>query len=486
MALRERLERIRNDGGVPVNEETTKFQIIVPILNDLGWDVYKNKGTGEVRFEHPVGGAKEGGRVDIALMGERGRCECFVEAKKPGVNLDDHVAQLLRYAFHDGVTVCVLTDGLEWRLYLPREAGPPVDRLFARLRLQEDPIEQITDDLETFLSRSAVMSGKAEQDAAKVLKRLREESDIARSLPEIWHKMLTEPDKELIDRVRSRVYAELRFSPSANQIAEFLAATIVPSQSAPSVKSAFPSLSNEKVRRETRKRRRILGATVLGVYRELRSGKGMWIFVVEQVQARHPQDFLGKAAHLRGSKREFVSGDYRNKNRPEEVGDTGVFVETDFTIDEFEDLSRRLLKLFGYSDSDLQIHEDPASSIKPIDTRVSVREIGRTGESQRITGATVLGVYKQVSTWTGLVVFTAERLLACHPHDFLEKTRDLKGPKRDLVSKDTRSMTSPRRIGSSDIFVEAGWSGHIECKGKSRQLLERFGYSDSDLQIHED
>lgn len=347
MTLRETLGRIAKAGSPP-NEEAAKFQIIVPVLGDLGWDVYNSDGTDEVRYEHQAGSSRSGGRVDIALMGRNDQCACFVEAKSPGANLDDHVAQLLGYAFHDGVTVCALTDGLEWRLYLPREAGPPDKRQFARLRLQDDPIEQSADDLEAFLSRDAVRSGKAEREASKVLKRRREESDIDQKLPEIWRKMLAKPDEELVDLVRSKVYAELRLSPSTEQVAAVLSVT--PSRPA-------QASDADKAGVKARKQRKILGATVLGVKKELRYGKDIWIYVVEQVHARHPQDFLLKAAQLRGTKREFVSGSYQNKKRPEKVGDTGVFVETDFTIDEFERLSRQLLKLFGYPDSALQIHE---------------------------------------------------------------------------------------------------------------------------------
>ena len=359
MTLRETLGRIAK-APTPPNEEAAKLQFILPVLRDLGWDVDNISGTSEVRPEEPAGATKGGGRVDIALMGQHDQCACFVEAKSPGANLDDHVDQLLRYAFHDGVTVCVLTDGLEWWLYLPREAGPPDKRRFALLRLRDDPVEQSADDLEAFLSRDAVRSGKAERDAAKVLKRLQEESDIARRLPEIWSKMLTKPDEELVDLVRSKVYAELRLSPSAEQVAAVLSGrSVASSRPAPSSEPARPAPSTP----ETRKQR---------------------------------------------------------------------------------------------------------------------------VKSPKITGATVLGVTESMSSWTKLVVFTAERLLALHPHDFLEKTRNFKGSKRDYVSKSTHNMTSPRQIGSSGIFVEAGWSGHVECKRQSRRMLELFGYSDSDLQIHEE
>lgn len=107
MVLKETLVRISNM-TTPTNEQATITQIIVPVLIDLGWDV------DTISREHWVGGRKEGGKVDIALM-KADRCICIVEAKRPGVNLIDHVDQILRYAFYEGVTFCVLTDGLEWR-----------------------------------------------------------------------------------------------------------------------------------------------------------------------------------------------------------------------------------------------------------------------------------------------------------------------------------------------------------------------------------
>ena len=358
MTLRETLGRIAK-AGKPPNEEAAKFQIIVPVLSDLGWDVYNSQGTSEVRFEHSAGGSRGGGRVDIALMGRQDQCACFVEAKSPGVNLDDHVPQLLGYAFHDGVTVCVLTDGLEWRLYLPREAGKPEARQFARLRLQEDPIEQSADDLEAFLSRDAVRSGKAERDAAKVLKRLQEESDIARRLPEIWLKMLTKPDEDLVDLVKSKVYAELRLSPSEEQVAAALSGQdVTPNRPASSDEPARHVPSVAKSRRTPAESRKIVGATVLGFHKELRTWKGLLVLVAEQMQVRHPQDFFAKASQLKGRKYYHVSKDTREMIAPSEIGVSGIFIESHGSASNLTNRSHRLLELFGHSKSDLQIHEE--------------------------------------------------------------------------------------------------------------------------------
>ena len=116
MPLKDTIERIRNQPEPP-NEESAKAQLILPILQGLGW---RSDDPSRVFFEYTAGG----GRVDIALRDE-GRCVAFIEAKAPGKKLGDHVPQMLSYAFHEGVDICVLTTGLEWWFYLPREKGPP-------------------------------------------------------------------------------------------------------------------------------------------------------------------------------------------------------------------------------------------------------------------------------------------------------------------------------------------------------------------------
>ena len=97
--------------------------IIVPILASLGWDPSGR----EVLYEYSVGGKKDAGRVDIALKNSD-QVVALIEAKAPGSDLSSHVRQVLGYAFHEGVDICVLTTGLEWWLYLPRDSGPPPER----------------------------------------------------------------------------------------------------------------------------------------------------------------------------------------------------------------------------------------------------------------------------------------------------------------------------------------------------------------------
>ena len=110
MSLRDTVERIRSNPP-PGNEEMAKFQVLAPILADLSWDPFGQ----EVRWEHPVGGKKSKGWADIALKADD-RIWVLIEAKAPGANLNHHVEQVLGYTFFEGVSICVLTDGLLWRV----------------------------------------------------------------------------------------------------------------------------------------------------------------------------------------------------------------------------------------------------------------------------------------------------------------------------------------------------------------------------------
>ncbi len=358
MVLKGTLARISNM-TTPTNEQATITQIIVPVLIDLGWNV------DTISREHWVGGRKEGGKVDIALM-KGNRCVCIVEAKRPGVNLMDHVDQVLRYAFYEGVTFCVLTDGLEWRFYLPREEGRPEEREFAVLRLKDNPIEQSENDLRRFLSREAILSGAAEHDAVRKLNELQ----IDRELPGIWREMLSEPDQELVTWVGKRVSEKHSFSPSADQVAKVIVAMAAPNQ---------PTYSNNPNYRTKPAGSRVgypTGYALFGVYKPWRSGIGMWVDVVEQVYSRHEHDFLEMTKeHLRLwprsnrvliseypldiSGRPLTDRDWRKQwrkikymNYPE------IFVYKDMKIIWFIEVARKLLELFGHPASDLVIHEE--------------------------------------------------------------------------------------------------------------------------------
>ena len=467
MVLKETLVRISNM-TTPTNEQATITQIIVPVLIDLGWDV------DTISREHWVGGRKEGGKVDIALM-KGNRCVCIVEAKRPGINLMDHVDQVLRYAFYEGVTFCILTDGLEWRFYLPREEGRPEEREFAVIRLKDNLIEQSENDLRRFLSREAILSGAAEHDAVRKLNELQ----IDRELPNIWREMLSEPDQELVTWVERRVFEKHGFSPSADQVAKVIVATAAPNQPTYSSSPASPhhvlTTSREQTAREGRKR---IDYTLFGVYKS-RSGIGMWADVVEQMCSRHERDFLERAEELRltpGSRRVLISRNSHSINRSKGLNCRNgqrIYIEYSLTQAECVNLAYQLLKLFGYPSSDLEIHEGAEPALT----------VSSPARQRSVVGATLFGTDRSLRSAIELLDFVAVQLYERHGQDLLDKVAQISGRKIQ-ISRDPMDIDRPRETGAPGIFIDRNLT-IAGIKARSYEWLRLFGYPDSALQIHE-
>ena len=159
----------------------------------------------------------------------------LIEAKAPGSDLKQHVAQVLGYAFHEGVDICVLTTGLEWWLFLPRESGEPIKRRFATLDMQSDSVERLAEDLRAFLDKEALVRGRAQKKAKSVLKATLDAARLETEIPKIWERMQEGPDEELVELIGSRVYEKLNLRPEKDQVIAALRGKPVPMVSKPDV-----------------------------------------------------------------------------------------------------------------------------------------------------------------------------------------------------------------------------------------------------------
>lgn len=368
MGLRETVERIAAMPRPPANEEAAKIRVLLPILAELGWDVHDHRDSGEVLWEHPVGpgsGAGQRGRADIALVktGHGHRLICLIEAKSPQEDLSRHVDQVMGYAFHEGVDICVLTNGLEWWLYLPREPGPAASRRFADLRLSSASHQQIADDLEAYLGKTNLNSGEAERRAKEALSKLREAERLKTEMPRIWRRMLDEPDQELVDLFARRVHSGTRLWPSPEAMAAVL-------QGKPS--DAIPAARSTDAAKDTRPRiqqplkkppKAVAGkawtrprtVVLWGVATEVTRWTGVMVCVAEAVYKRHPHDFLERAKAMAGRKRPFVSPDPADMTRAGQIASSGIWVETNLSAEDTLKKCRKMLEVFGYSASDLEV-----------------------------------------------------------------------------------------------------------------------------------
>lgn len=358
MSLRDVLETVRS-GPTPPNEETAKFQIIAPVLQGLGWNPFS--GT-EVLFEHSVETAKGGGRVDIALVGDT-HSVAHIEMKAPGKDLNRYVKQALGYAFDEGVHICALTTGLEWKLYLPREAGPHEQRLFTTLRLQQDPIDQLAEDLKTFLGKENLLTGRSEHRAKEVLKARRQAHHLNTKLPQIWQRIVEEPDAKLVELFIERAYEELNLRPTAEQVQAVLRGSKVPTValSEPTPPTAPPQRPKQDPRERQAKRRspkrgaKITAYELWGERHEVNRWNAMLVGVADALYRKHGQDF-DLILTLRGRKHQYASRRMDDiSSNPKAVGASGIFIETHGSANAVSRRAAQILEMFGHPADDLRI-----------------------------------------------------------------------------------------------------------------------------------
>lgn len=197
-------------------EEATKQSIILPILNLLGWNVFVNE---EVKPEFPV----ENGRVDYSLRIKNVN-EVFIEVKKASEDLDkvQHQEQLLKYAFRDGVGLAILTNGLTWWFYLPKEKGDWKARKFYSIDITQQQSTDVAQKFVNLLSKGNVQSEKALQNAKTLYDNKIKKKIFEKTLFESWNKIISEPESLLLELLSETTERLCGFKPDIEEVAKFI------------------------------------------------------------------------------------------------------------------------------------------------------------------------------------------------------------------------------------------------------------------------
>ena len=173
------------------DEETTKASAIEPLLNFFGW---KTSRATEVVRQYKVACDKND-KIDYALQidGER---RVFIEAKKWVANLDNHVDQLLDYcnaAEKDKPLLAALTNGRQWRLYLPPVKNHPELRRFLTFDIttdKPDKVDEMERNFREFLARDTIKSMKKPPlKAYELWRQIIKDEKVMDSLSNAWNKI---------------------------------------------------------------------------------------------------------------------------------------------------------------------------------------------------------------------------------------------------------------------------------------------------------
>ena len=153
--LRAKLDKHRNQS---LKEYPTRVIFVDPMLEALGWDV---RDPDEVVLEYPT---IDGKSVDYAMKVNR-KPVLLIEAKSLDDPLTDMkaITQVVGYAANDGIEWCVLTNGVNYKVYRSTEKAAAPDKLLFEVSFDPKAAEgislhQIAEQLARF-SRDAMAKG---------------------------------------------------------------------------------------------------------------------------------------------------------------------------------------------------------------------------------------------------------------------------------------------------------------------------------------
>ena len=347
--LRAEIERIRSDKSIPtLDEASVKQGVILRILNALGWDTFDIE---EVRPEHSVGIR----RVDYVLRPD-GRNKVFLEAKRPNEDLGNHAPQLLDYSFREGVSLAVLTNGLNWWFYLPLREGSWEERRFGVIDLRNQDVSQTADSLIDFLSRENVRSGTAVQNAESHLAKVWKARRIDETLPRAWKQLIADPDDLLVELLNEKVKELCGWEADLAQVKRFLSDSMSPTlaQSFPTPPLTPPQPRMQGIgaqRPHEGKKPSPVSFSFCGEKFGIKTWNELLTKLGEVVYKRHPSEF-DKVSTLGGW---HSAGKLSPTSRPKPIGDSGWYVYTNRDRDQLKSMCHKLLATFGYREQDLVI-----------------------------------------------------------------------------------------------------------------------------------
>ncbi|MBN2020233.1 MAG: hypothetical protein JW749_08415 [Sedimentisphaerales bacterium] len=209
------IENLKSNRNVTnFDEAATKQGIILPILQMLGWNIFD---IDEVMPEFSTGD----GRVDYSLKLD-GYNKVFIEAKKTSEDLENHEEQLLSYSFREGVEIAALTNGITWSFYLPTKKGDWKERKFFTIDLvQQEPRDAASKFVELLL-KTNVLSGTALENADRIYRDRQRKAKVEQALPDVWVKLISEPDPLLIDLLSEATEKQSGFKPDIETVKNFL------------------------------------------------------------------------------------------------------------------------------------------------------------------------------------------------------------------------------------------------------------------------
>lgn len=339
------------------DEPALKQGVVLRILSFLGWDPFN---IDEIHPEYRT----ESGKVDFSLMHDNSN-RVFVAAKKVGVNLEKHQEELLSFSLKDGVVLAVLTNGINWWFSLPLVEGDWEEKRFETINVYEQDPDDTSQIFTDFLSKQNVISGKALKKAEAIYETRQSTVIIKETLPNAWNQIVGKPASWFVEKIAEETEKLCGRRPDKEMVKEFIASEIQliasdleirtpvstpsrPLPSPPQQPTAPPPTNADYT-----------GKSIDSfTFKKKRYDVGTWnmmlLKICEIILSAH-KDRFEYLLTLTGPKRPYFSKTQQELLTSEKIAGSDIYVEVNIGAMGVVRLSYKIIKLFGYQDSDLTI-----------------------------------------------------------------------------------------------------------------------------------
>jgi len=316
------------------NEMAVRSQIIEPILEGLGWDV-------ENPEEVQPNVSTEEGIPDYSLL-KGGKNVLFIEVKNlsADVEREEHIRQLAKYCFGEGMKYGVLTNGAIWILFRAFQEGTTIsERIIWKTDIEND-------ELTASVRRLNTISKDNIDDIEELIKKLQ-------ILDEIWQSLVDEPDeiiKGLIPVFKKLIkegYPDYEFESMEiedflkERIKELITPTKVPPPKTPTWGGGQP-------------RRMKIGSDVFEIRNsyEILVNTAEWLIRKRKLKRSDCPIPIGRKRYLINTEPKHRYGD--SFTAPKQLSNE-LYIETHYSTARCIDNARRLLEKFGFSGDILEV-----------------------------------------------------------------------------------------------------------------------------------
>ncbi len=334
-----------------LQEASIKQAIILKILLLLGWDPFD---VNEIQPEYVTKMQK----IDYAIR-QNDSVEAFLIVKKTLDNFKADIESLLESAKKADAKIAIFTNGLSWWFFLPSVEGNIDDKRFWSIDTGKEEPDLIASKLFNFLSKESVIRGNAVKLAGEICNKRKEAVLINTYLPKAWEKVITEPEKYLVDIV-SEVTMELcGYKPKREKVLEYVKAEGKISSKKPEYYDLtdLTKIASDKSDKSKAgyKGKTIKSFKLKGIEYSVKSWQELPLELCNSIVKNHRESFEN-VLYISVKGRDYFSNDPYQFIVNKEINGTGIYINTDLSEAIAMALCNEILKLFGYVESDLTIN----------------------------------------------------------------------------------------------------------------------------------